>query len=228
MREKVSVIIPAYNEGQRIGATVKAASTIAKVTEVLVVDDGSRDATGVVARRAGAKVLTLPRNQGKGKALTKGISSISNNIILLLDADLGDTAVQADLLLAPLLAGEADMTIGVFPPVAAKTGLGIALGLARLGTKLLTGLTLQAPLSGQRGFTREALWEVQPFLPGFGVEVGLNVRAARRGLRIKEIPVGMKHRNTGLNFSGLWHRGRQFCHILLALLHLFWEDLGGV
>ena len=107
------------------------------------------------------------------------------------------------------------MTIGIFPPVAARVGLGLALGLARYGTWLLTGMTFKAPLSGQRGFTRRALKGLEPLLPGFGVEIGLNVRAVRRGLRIREIPVQMRRRISGLNLSG-------FTTGETILAHSFW------
>lgn len=220
LKKDISVVIPAYNERQHIGDTVKAVHSIPGVSEVIVVDDGSTDGTGAVAGAGGAKVLTLTRNGGKGRALARGISSASNDIILFLDADLGNTADQGERLLDPLLAGEADMTIGIFPTARSRAGLGMALGLARYGTWLLTGVTFQAPLSGQRGFTRRALEKLQPLLPRFGVEIGLNVRAVQGGLRIVEIPVSMKHRSGGLNISGFCHRGRQFWHILLALAHL--------
>lgn len=223
MKKGISVVIPAYNESRLIAATVMAARTIPGVKEVIVVDDGSADDTGERARAAGARVIALPCNQGKGKALARGIEAAGQDIILLLDADLGRTAAQGSLLVKPLLAGTADMTVASFPPPRTKAGFGLALALARYGTWLLTGMKMQAPLSGQRALTKKALQSIGPPLPGFGVEVGFNVRAVRRGLRIQEITVAMSHAVTGWNGQGIRHRARQFWHILQALARLFWE-----
>jgi len=223
LTEGISVIIPAYNESRKIAATVKAARTIPGVREVIVVDDGSTDGTGEQARAAGARVITLACNQGKGKALARGIAAAKEELILLLDADLGSTAAQGSLLVKPLLAGTADMTVASLPPSRTRAGFGLALALARYGTWLLAGRKMQAPLSGQRAFRKKALPFLQPLLPGFGVEVGLNIRAARRGLRVREVPVKMSHEATGRNLQGFRHRARQFWHILQALVRLFWE-----
>ncbi|HHW92605.1 MAG TPA: glycosyltransferase family 2 protein [Firmicutes bacterium] len=223
MKQGISVIIPAYNESRKIAATVKAAWTIPGVKEVIVVDDGSIDGTGEKARAAGANVIDLVCNRGKGRALARGIAEARQDIILLLDADLGGSAAQGRLLVQPLLSGMVDMTVASFPSPRVKAGFGLAMALARYGTWFLTGVKMQAPLSGQRGFTKKALHFLQPLLPGFGVEVGFNVRAARRGLRIQEIPVKMSHEVTGWNLQGIRHRAIQFWHVLQALVRLFWE-----
>lgn len=214
----VIVLIPAYQEAERIAATVAAARALPGVTRVLVVDDGSTDGTAELAERAGAEVLRMPRNGGKGAAMRAGLAACpgdDDDIFLLLDADLGETAAQADRLLEPVLAGEADLSIARFPR-AGKAGFGLVKGLARMGTWLLTRRVLQAPISGQRACRRWVL-EAAPLADGYGIEVAMNIAAGDAGARIVEVPVEMTHAATGRDFAGFKHRGRQFAHIFAAL-----------
>jgi hypothetical protein len=161
-------------------------------------------------------------NAGKGGALEAGTKRVENaDIVLLLDADLGTTASQAELLLAPLLAGDAEMTIATFPPPEGKAGFGLVMGLARWGIARYGGpFDATAPLSGQRALTRECLATVRPFLEGYGVEVGLTVRALRAGFRLVEVPTTMAHSATGRDVSGFVHRGKQFVDVAFALAKL--------
>ena len=111
----IAVLIPAHNEADRIAATVRAASSIPGVSVCVVVDDASRDDTARIAEEAGAKVIRLEFNVGKGAALETGAARVANaDYILLLDGDLGETAEQGQLLLHPLLEGTADMAIAGF------------------------------------------------------------------------------------------------------------------
>jgi len=218
----IAVLIPAHNESERIAATVHAALVTPGVTRCLVVDDASSDDTASVARAAGADVLTLATNLGKGAALEAGASELEDaDAVLLLDGDLAETASQGELLLAPLLAGHADMTIATFPRPAGKAGFGLVKGLARFGIAHMGGGFLaDAPLSGQRALTRACLRAVRPFAAGYGVEVALTVRALRQGLRIAEVPTTMGHAATGRDLAGFAHRGRQFLHVAAALIKL--------
>ncbi len=136
----VAVVIPARNEADRIQATVTAAAALVGVGLVVVVDDGSKDATAAVARRGGAAVMRHARNRGKGAAMETGAAAVSlvdqrehrdrPRHLLFLDADLADTAVQAGPLVDPVIAGTADMTIAVF---AATVKLGGCPGPASAG-----------------------------------------------------------------------------------------------
>ncbi|ACX52491.1 glycosyl transferase family 2 [Ammonifex degensii KC4] len=221
---EVSVIIPAYNEAKRIDQTIRSVKSIPEVTEIIVVDDGSLDATAERAKEAGAQVLRLPRNRGKGAALAAGVEAAKGEILLFLDADLGESAVQARNLLLPVLEGKADMTVAVFPAPRHKGGFGLVRGLARAGVRWLTGQEVKAPLSGQRAIRREALEKLLPFASGFGVEVALTVKALRQGLRVCEVKLDMRHRETGRSLADFWHRGRQFKDVLFTLGRLL---LGG-
>jgi len=221
----IIAVVPAHDEAERISATVAAIGSIAAVGATLVVDDGSADATALLAEEAGATVLRLPRNVGKGSALEAGIEAAADaDIVLLLDADLGESAAQASLLLAPILAEEADMVVATFPRPVGKAGFGLVKGLARWGiARMGGGFEAQAPLSGQRALNRAALAAVRPFASGYGVEVASTVRALRSGLRVVEVATTMSHAATGRDLAGFRHRGRQFAHVAQALLALALE-----
>jgi glycosyltransferase involved in cell wall biosynthesis len=227
----VIVLIPAHEEAERIAATVTAASAIEGVDRVLVVDDGSADDTAMRAEAAGAQVVRLGRNEGKGAAMDAGYALIRDeaDVVLLLDGDLGESASQGGLLLEPVLSGAADMVVAAFPRPAGKAGFGLVRGLARAGIRALGGRRFEptAPLSGQRALDRDALEAVTPFASGYGVEVAMTIRALRAGLRVVEIPTRMAHAATGRDIAGFVHRGRQFLHVARALAALAVERRPG-
>ena len=125
-------LVPARDEAERVGATVRALRALPGVAEVLVVSDGSTDATAARALQAGAHCLDLPRNLGKGGALNAGLAALMGRVaerlspepavLLLADADLADTAGRLGRLLDPVLAGEADLAIADLPPSRAPAG----------------------------------------------------------------------------------------------------------
>ena len=213
----VSVIIPAFNEQQNIKATIETIFNLKEVEEVIVVDDGSTDKTYQQAIKTEAKVFQLASNQGKGAALNQGVSKTNNDVFLLLDADLRESAIESKKLLMPVLEGKVDMTVAKFPPPKQKGGFGLVKTLATWSLKKITGQDFSAPLSGQRALTKDVIKEVSPFSSGFGVEVGLTVSAWQAGFKIEEIPVQMKHRFTNRDWKGFWHRGQQFKDIVVVL-----------
>ncbi|TDA69996.1 MAG: glycosyltransferase [Clostridia bacterium] len=227
----VSVLIPAYQAAAHIYPTVTTARELPGVERVVVVDDGSTDDTASLAEAAGAVVLRLPANMGKGEALNRGVPLLSGRLVLLLDADLEASAGQAWRLLEPLVRGEAEVSIGVplpreeccqipgggLPEGVKGGGLGLARGLAALGIYAFTGRRLQAPLSGQRAMTRRGLERLLPLARGFGVEVAMTVRAHRLGMRVVEVEMPFTHAVTGRDLRGFYHRGRQFLDISRAL-----------
>jgi hypothetical protein len=226
----IVVLIPAFNEAERIADTVLAARSIPDVTRVLVVDDASPDGTAALAEAVGAEVLRLETNAGKGAALDAGLALVRDaaDVLLMLDGDLGSTASQGALLLTPVLAGQADMTVAAFPRPQIRAGFGLVKGLARFGIRILSGAAgrafdATAPLSGQRAMTRACWEEVTPFAFGYGVEVALTVRALRSGMRVLEVTTTMAHDATGRDAAGFAHRGRQFAHVARALLRLAFE-----
>jgi Glycosyl transferase family 2 len=223
----VAVIIPARDEADRIEATVTAAAGIPGVALVVVVDDGSRDATAALARRAGAVVVRHPRNRGKGAAMETGAEQVrqadqregrdSPRHLLFLDADLTGTAALAGPLAGPVLAGAADMTIAVFSSTVKLGGHGLVVGLAGAGVRRATGWRPAQPLNGQRCLTRAAFEAARPLAHGWGVETGLTIDLLRQGLRVTEVQVDLAHRATGTGLRAQLHRARQFADVARAL-----------
>jgi len=223
----VAVIIPARDEADRIQATVAAAAGLPGVAFVVVVDDGSRDATAEVARRAGAVVMRHPRNRGKGAAMETGAEAVrlvdqregrqSPRHLLFLDADLAGTAALAGPLAGPVRAGTADMTIAVFSATVKLGGHGLVVGLSGAGIRRATGWRPAQPLNGQRCLTRAAFEAARPLAPGWGVETGLTIDLLRQGLRVTEVQVDLAHRATGTGLRAQLHRARQFAGVARAL-----------
>ena len=207
----IAVVIAARDEADRIGETVRAVGEAFPGAAVVVADDGSRDATAQVARDAGADVVRLARSAGKGGAATLAAEhalAAEPAIVLLCDADLAGSAARLRPLVDAVQAGDADLAVAVFARRVGG-GFGIAVGFAHWAIRNLTGLDLQAPISGQRALRAEVLDLVTPFAPGFGMEIGMTVDAARAGFRVVEVAVDLEHRATGRTWRGFTHRFRQ-------------------
>lgn len=159
-RQYVTVLIPAYNESANIQNTVESVKTLKKVDQIIVINDCSSDNTSDLAKTAGAEVIDLPNNLGKGGAMNCGLQYAKGNVIALLDGDLGKSAADVEKLLDPVLSNKADMTIAKFPPARKKGGFGMVSRLARKGIRIFTGLEVASPLSGQRVITREVLEKI--------------------------------------------------------------------
>ncbi len=169
------VIIPAYQEAPNVGRVVEVALA-AGIGRVLVVDDGSTDETATVARTAGAEVLSLPNNRGKGGAIVAGANACTGAVIVMLDADLvGLKPEHVAALAEPVCGGWADMARGTFEG-------------GRWRTTTAQHVTPQ--LNGQRGVRRELLLAV-PDLEGsrYGVEVAITMHAAAAGWRCVSVPL---------------------------------------
>lgn len=221
----ISVLIPAYNEADRIGATIQSMQKMLhdEETELLVIDDGSKDETSLIAREWGASVITLPVNQGKGAAMNYGIKEARGDVFLFVDADLGESAILLSSLLEPIRVGDADMTIAHFPRPKLRGGFGIVKGLAHHGLYVCTGDRFYSPISGQRALRRQVLDEIGGFKPGWGMEVALTIDAHHQGFRIQEVPLELSHRETGRNLAGFVHRGQQCRDIFITLSKAFWQ-----
>ena len=224
-RQRVAVVIPAKDEARRIAATVRAARAIPYVDMVLVVDDGSVDDTQHVAREAGAVVVRHPHNRGKAAAMETGASVVAMRdaadrparLLLFLDADLGETAVNTAPLITPVLKGAADMSIALLPPQPGAGGRGIVVGAARRAIASLTGWTPTQPLSGQRCLTREAFEAATPLAHGWGVETGMTIDLVRQGYVAVEVPCDLRHRASAADLKGNLHRAAQYRDVLLAV-----------
>ena len=207
MSDALSVLVAARDEEASIRSTVTALREAFPEAEVVVADDGSRDATAAEAETAGARVLRLPR-RGKGQALTLAEATCGDGPLLLCDADLrGD--------LRPLRDSGADVTIAAFARRAGG-GLGAAKGVARALIAARGGRRMREPLSGQRLLGASARRELFPVAAGFGVETRMTIDALRAGLEVCEVEVDLEHRPTGRDLGGFVHRGRQLVELTLA------------
>ena len=223
MQADTAVVIAAKDEQDRIAATVEAAAALPGVDLIVVVDDGSADATGRLAQGAGAKVVRHSRNRGKGAAMETGAAAVRlldgdvPRHLLFLDADLAETAKLAGPLIEPVRAGTAAMTIAVFTERVKLGGHGFVVRLSRDGIQRLTGRTFTQPLNGQRCLTRAAFEAALPLAPGFGVETGLTIDLLRQGFPVTEVEVPLAHRATGTDWRAQLHRARQFRDVGRAL-----------
>jgi glycosyltransferase involved in cell wall biosynthesis len=225
LRQRVAVVIPAKDESRRIAATVRAAKAIPHVDLVLVVDDGSLDNTQDVARDAGAVVVRHSHNRGKAAAMETGAAVIAMRdaparpprLLLFIDGDLAETAVNTAPLVTPVLEGRADMTIALLPPQAGAGGRGVVVGAARRAIASMTGWMPTQPLSGMRCLTREAFEAATPLARGWGVETGLTIDLVRLGYVALEVPCDLRHRPSGTDLRGQLHRAAQYRDVVLAI-----------
>lgn len=172
---KTAVIIPAYNERERIGGVISAVKSAETVNEVVVVSDGSSDGTyEYVAAIADIKAVGLTTNQGKAGAMRAGALATDADVILFLDADLtGLDGCKVDSLLKPVVEGSADMVIGIF----------------RGGRKVTDLAQVLAPfISGQRAIRREVFLDI-PGLEQVRSGVELAVTKYARSHKFKVITV---------------------------------------
>jgi hypothetical protein len=229
---RVACIIPAKDEEARIAATVGAVRGLPRVDIVIVCDDGSRDRTAQHAGAAGAIVVSHKRNRGKAAAVESAVNALGvleqrdkraeAGTLLLLDADLGESAVNCAPLNEPVITGAADLTIAVLPAQQTQDGtspggFGLVMTTASRGIAELTGWTPRAPLSGQRCLTRRAFELASPLAAGWGMEVGMTIDVLRAGLRIEEIEIELRHRATGTDLASQLHRARQLRDVSRAL-----------
>ncbi len=205
--ERLTVLVAARDEEERIGATVRSLRALLPDAEIVVADDGSRDDTAHAAESAGARVVRLQR-RGKGQALALAEREAAPGPLLLCDADIaGD--------LRPLLGSDADLAIAVFTRREGG-GVGLAKGTARALIRLRGGFDAREPLSGQRGLSGRARATLFPVAAGFGVETRMTIDASRADLDIQEVELDLSHRPTGRDLLGFVHRGRQLADLLLA------------
>jgi len=199
----VTVLIPAFNEETTIGNVVSAARKAGY--PVVVADDGSADRTAEVAAAAGASVIRLEENRGKGGAYAAGLKLVETPYVILLDADLvGLRPEHLEALLEPVISGEADMSVGVFR-----------------GGRFLSdfGNRITPQLSGQRALPTKLLRSL-PDLENsrYDVELKLTRWARERGWRVKYVPLHglgqrLKEEKRGL-IAGLAHRLKMYAQIL--------------
>lgn len=178
MRREVTLVIPAFNEAGTIEAIIETAVASNLFAEVLVVDDGSTDATAELARQAGATVISLEGNQGKAAALRQGLIRVNTFLVMFWDADLIGTSSKHFKALITLMNGNYTnkMIIGVVP------------GLSQ---KLVASWSGQRILSSREA--REFFARYQN-LNRFAIDSQLTNWAIEKGVRVEYVPLShIKH-----------------------------------
>ncbi len=217
---RVSVVLAAHNEMATIAEVVRGCRQhTPSLVEVLVVDDGSSDGTAREAAGAGARVLRLPVNQGKGAALRRGIEEAEGDVLVFLDADGQDDPADIPRLLGALGPGVelvlGSRFLGTFEP-------GAITGLNRAGTRFLNGafnLLFRARvtdcLAGFRAAHREPLRRARIAARRYDIEVDVLAAVLQQGGAVVEVPVSRKPRRHGTSDLRSFRDGTR---ILLAML----------
>ena len=197
MVSRISIIIPAYNEESSIGLVLDALPQ-EKIHEIIVVDNGSTDATARVAQEHGARVVKEPK-KGYGSACRKGIDELdAPDIVVFIDGDFSDFPEEIVLLIGPIETGEKDFVLGsrmIFP----KSQLAL-LPQARYGNRLailLIKLFFKyefTDLGPFRAIRYSSLMSLGMQDRDFGWTVEMQIKALRNGLRIHEVPVNYRKR----------------------------------
>ena len=198
--DDVCVLVPTYNEAETIGDVV-AEFRAAGFDHVLVVDGGSEDDTPAVAEAEGARVV-YQSGSGKGQAVREAVREhVTRDHILMLDGDATYSVDDAEEMLDPLLAGDAEHVIGNrFADLreGAMTRFNqFGNRLINRGFALVHGETFTDILSGYRAFTRESFLKMTLSADGFGIETEMAVECAKRNIPTTVVPVTYYPRPSG-------------------------------
>lgn len=208
---RILVIIPAYNEEKRIASVIAGVRTFIPNAAVVVINDCSRDDTATVASQAGAIVVSHPFNMGYGAAIQTGYKFAKNrgyDYLVQLDADGQHDPSCIPELLAPIVAGEADIAIGsrflgtsYRPPFARRAGM----ALFRRIVSFVTGKSITDTTSGFQAFSRDVIhFFASDIFPVDYPDADMLIMLHRAGFRMTEIPVRMFENSEGKSMhSGL-------------------------
>jgi glycosyltransferase involved in cell wall biosynthesis len=201
-RPSLSIVIPARNEAPRLPSVLDTLPiSLEGVGEMnlVVVDDGSSDDTGARARESGARVVRHVVNLGKGAALRTGCEAaltLGADLIVVMDADGQHQAGDLPGLVAPLLAGEADVVLSY------RQGLGSMPAVFEFGNtalssvlRLMFGVALRDSQCGLRAFTAAAYPRLRWEARDYSVESEMVIRMVRSHLRFAEIPIAAVYQN---------------------------------
>lgn len=185
--QKVSVIIPAYNEEDTVAKVVEVVRNVSFVDEIIVVNDGSSDKTEEEAINAGAIVINHETNKGKGEALFTGYKQAECDVIAFIDADIYNlTSKKVESMIMPILLGDAEITKTKFSRVSGRV---TELTAKPLLNFFFPEISFEQPLSGQFAARKETLRKIN-FEKDYGVDVGIVIDADVLGISIMEIDIG--------------------------------------
>ena len=185
--QKVSVIIPAYNEEDTVAKVVEVVRNVSFVDEIIVVNDGSSDKTEEEAINAGAIVINHETNKGKGEALYTGYKQAECDVIAFIDADIYNlTSKKVESMIMPILLGDAEITKTKFSRVSGRV---TELTAKPLLNFFFPEISFEQPLSGQFAARKNTLRKIN-FEKDYGVDVGIVIDADVLGISIMEIDIG--------------------------------------
>jgi hypothetical protein len=218
---RVAVVVPCYNEELTVGEVVRQFGRQLPQATIYVFDNNSTDRTAERARHAGAIVLHEKR-QGKGYVVQSMFQRLQADVYVMVDGDGTYPPPAVHALLAPILAGEADMVVGTRLHGRCRSQLK---RLHRFGNHLFLALInalfrvrLTDVLSGYRAFSRRFVKDIPLFTGGFAVETELTIRALQRGHRVVEVAIDLGQRPPGSYSKIRWlHDGLSIVHMILAL-----------
>ncbi len=192
----ITAIMPAFNEEVSIGSMVLRTKQYAD--HVIVIDDGSRDHTAEVAEMAGAEVIRHTKNMGKGAALKTGFdAALDADIIVTIDSDGQHNPAEIPKLVAPILAGEADIVNGSRYINGRKTSTPTYRRAGQIVLDKVTnmdcGLAITDTQSGFRAFAAHTVDAFRFLENGLAIESEMLADAARAGFRIREVEIGVRY-----------------------------------
>lgn len=198
----VSVVIPALNEAESIGAVVRSLPWD-RIDECLVVDNGSTDGTAAAAASAGARVVHSPRGYGAAMQAGSTAALSTSRVLVYMDGDGADDPAEFDTIAGPVERGEADFVIGSRITGRREPGsmLGSQIFAAHLigsVVKLLYGFRY-TDMCAFRAIRRDALEAMQMREMTFGWNLEMQIKAVRMRLRIRELPVHYRNRTAGVS-----------------------------
>jgi glycosyltransferase involved in cell wall biosynthesis len=201
----LSVVVPAYNEEHTIGDVISRLQAVMKKIEfdyeIIVVNDRSRDRTAEISRSYNVKVYSLKQHKGKGYALRAGFSHVRGDIVVTIDSDGSHRPEELPSLLLPILQNQADLVIGSRflrkEPVGGKKFNFAGNRLFNLLVQFLTGAQVSDSQSGYRAMKRVVLENLRLKSAEYEIESEMLVRIAKKGFRVKEVPVSFEQRTYG-------------------------------
>lgn len=218
---RLSVVMPAYNEGSSLAAVLGRVTAQLPDAEIIVVDDCSSDDTATIAEQNGAKVIRQPYNKGNGAAVKAGIRAAIGEVILLLDADGQHDPTDIPRVLAPI--GPYDLVVAARTRASNATwtrGVGNA-ALNRLAT-YLTGMEVQDLTSGFRAIKRAQIMEFIHLLPNrYSYPTTSTMAFIKAGYSVKFVPIAAHKRGGGASGQKLLRNGVVFVTIILRMVTLF-------
>lgn len=221
---RILFIVPAYNEEANLAAVIQGLRDHYPADDILVVNDGSTDDTGHVARQAGALLLDLPFNLGIGGAVQSGLlvaKRHGHDVALQFDGDGQHTPDEIAPLLARLEAGDCDVVVGsrfversaYRTPAARRTGIAIL----SLVHRMVLRRRITDPTSGFRAYNRGAIEFLAEEYPHDYPEPESIVTLIRNGFRVVEVKVEMKPRQGGRSSITFWRAVYYMFKVLVAI-----------